>query len=306
MRALYISPMVYGDNLTVDALSHALDRTLAAAGVELEVAYADFRDEDWLSRTEELVRAAVAARLDALILYSIDPLQPALAVAEARQHGVRVVCLERPRFNVDASVVLPNFNHGVYLAEYLSTLIPRQARVGVIGGPGTADDDELVVGILHGLASFGLTRINDPNDPRYRNTSDVRAGGRTKTSNLLADFAQLDAIIPYNDETALGAIEALREAGRLGEVKIVSRNGSPEVIKLVAEGVHHGTWDHDVLGVGQLIGELVARLVVHGEPLDGLCVASPIGHVITPQLARAWRPWKERIDWLPLRNWLGL
>ena len=92
-----------------------------------------------------------------------------------------VVSLERPRFTVDASVVYPNFNHGVYMAEYLATLVPAGARVAVVGGPDVVDDIELLAGIRHGLEICGLARVNDPEDPRYKNTTDVASGGREKT-----------------------------------------------------------------------------------------------------------------------------
>jgi hypothetical protein len=55
----------------------------------------------------------------------------------------------------------------------------------------------------------------------------VASGGREKTANLLADFASLEALIPFNDETLLGAVDALRAAGRLGEVKMVRETGRP-------------------------------------------------------------------------------
>jgi ABC-type sugar transport system substrate-binding protein len=85
----------------------------------------------------------------------------------------------------------------------------------------------------------------------------------------------------------LGAVEALREAGRLGEVKMVSRNGTPAAVKLVRSGVHHGTWDIDPPGIGQTVADLVVRQIAGHEDLDGLCVSSPIGRMITPERAAA-------------------
>jgi ABC-type sugar transport system substrate-binding protein len=99
----------------------------------------------------------------------------------------------------------------------------------------------------------------------------------------------------------LGAVEALREAGRLGEVKMVSRNGTTAAVELVKAGVHHGTWDIDPPGIGQSAADLVARLLIDQENLDGLCVASPIGRMITPERAATWVPWPERIPYNPLR-----
>jgi ABC-type sugar transport system substrate-binding protein len=300
MRALYVSPMPYGANAAVDAICHGLQSGLADHSIELRVAYADFADGDWRAAAGQAVRAGADAGYDAIVIWVIDPAVPAAAVGYARDKGVPVVSLERPRFGVDGSVVYPNFNHGVYMAEHLATLVPPGARVAVVGGPDVVDDIELMIGLLHGIEISGLTRVNDPEDPRYKNTTDVASGGREKTANLLADFAHLDALIPFNDETMLGAVEALREAGRLGEVKMVSRNGTPAAVELVRAGVHHGTWDIDPPGIGQTVADLVARLIVGREDLGGLCVSSPIGQMITPERAAAWIPWQQRIPYHPL------
>jgi len=233
------------------------------------------------------------------VIWVIDPAIPAAAVSYARERGVPVVSMERPRFSVDASVVYPNFNHGVYMAEHLASLLPAGARVAVVGGPDVVDDIELLLGIRHGLNAAGLVTVNDPEDPRYKNTTDVASGGKEKTANLLADFPSLDGLVPFNDETLLGAVEALREAGRLGEVRMVSRNGTPAAIELVRAGIHDGTWDIDPPGIGQTVADLVLRRL-SGENLDELCVASPIGRMITPMRAAMWVPWQERIAYQPL------
>ncbi|HXP19877.1 MAG TPA: sugar ABC transporter substrate-binding protein [Streptosporangiaceae bacterium] len=301
LRVLYVSPMPYGANAAVDAISHGIDHRLAGSGAELRVAYADFADPGWRDLADRAVRAGPDAGFDAIVIWVIDPATPGDAVRYARAGGVPVVSLERPRFAVDASVVYPNFNHGVYMAEYLATLVPPGARVAVVGGPDVVDDIELMLGIMHGIEISGMTRVNDPEDPRYKNTTDVASGGREKTANLLADFASLDALIPFNDETLLGAVEALRAAGRLGEVKMVSRNGTPAAVELVRAGLHHGTWDIDPLGIGQTIAGLAVR-AASGEALDGLCLSSPIGRMITRERAAAWVPWQERIPYNSLET----
>jgi ABC-type sugar transport system substrate-binding protein len=190
------------------------------------------------------------------------------------------------------------------MSEYLATLLPPNARVAVVGGPDVVDDIELMLGLLHGLDAVGLTRVNDPENPRYKNTTDVASGGKEKTANILADFDQLDGLIPFNDETLLGAVEALREAGRLGEMKMVSRNGTPAAVELIRAGIHHGTWDIDGPGIGAAAAGLVLRARA-GENLDGFCVASPIGAMITAERAKAWVPWDQRVARRPLHVGLG-
>jgi ABC-type sugar transport system substrate-binding protein len=301
MRALYVSPMPYGANAAVDAICHGLESHLADNDIELRVAYADFADPRWREEAGRAVRAGADAGFDAIVIWVIDPETPADAVSYARAAGIPVVSLERPRFAVDASVVYPNFNHGVYMAEYLATLLPPGGRVAVVGGPDVVDDIELLLGIVHGLKASGLTRVNDPEDPRYKNTTDVASGGKEKTANLLADFDSLDGLVPFNDETMLGAVEALREAGRLGEVKMVSRNGTPAAVQLIRDGIHHGSWDIDPVGIGQAIAGLAIRAAAGPEQLDGLCIASPVGRMITAERAAAWIPWQQRIPYHPLK-----
>lgn len=299
MRALYVSPMPYGANAAVDAICHGLESTLAAAGAEMRVAYADFADPGWRELAARAVRAGADAGYDAIVVWVIDPVVPADAVAYARAQGVRVVSFERPRYPVEASVVYPNFNQGVYMMEYLAGLLPPGGRVAVVGGPDVIDDIELLAGIRHGLNATGLVTVNDPEDPRYKNTTDVASGGREKTANLLADFPSLDGLVPFNDETMLGAVQALRDAGRLGEVKMVSRNGTPSAVQLVRDGIHHGTWDIDPPGIGSAVADLVLRSAA--EDLDGLCVSSPVGRMITPARAAAWVPWPDRIEYHDLK-----
>jgi ABC-type sugar transport system substrate-binding protein len=300
MRALYVSPMQYGANAAVDAICHGLESRLWANSIEMRVACADFAEPTWREAAGEAVRAGADAGYDAIVVWVIEPEVPAAAVAYAREKGVPVVSLERPHYPVDACVVYPNFNHGVYMVEHLATLVPPGARVAVVGAPDVVDDIELMLGLLHGIKITGLTQVNDPEDPRYKNTTDVASGGREKTANLLADFASLDALIPFNDETMLGAVEALREAGRLGEVKMVSRNGTPAAVELVRAGVHHGTWDIDPPGIGQTVADFVIRAVVEHEDLDGQCVSSPVGRMITPERAATWVPWRQLIPYHPL------
>jgi len=184
MRVLYVSPMAYGSNDGVDALGHGLESRLTENGIEMRVVYADFRDPAWPGSSNNAIVSGVEAGVDAVVVWVIDVAEPAAGAAFARERNVPVITLERPRFPVDACVVYPNFNHGVYMAEYLATLLPPSARVAVIGGPDVVDDIELMVGLTHGLQAVGLTLVNDPEDERYKNSSDVAEGGKQKAANV--------------------------------------------------------------------------------------------------------------------------
>jgi ABC-type sugar transport system substrate-binding protein len=211
-----------------------------------------------------------------------------------------VFTLERPPFPVEASLVFPNFHHGMYMVEYLAGIMSPGASVAVIGGPEISDDDELVAGFLYAFERSHLQLLNDPTVDRYRNKTDVVPGGREAALRLLADVPHMDALIAYNDETMLGALQALDELGRAGEMTIVSRNGTPAAVEAILAGRTHATWDPDVVGIGTALGDLIVRKLVDGEALDGEVAVSPVGRVVDPGNARDWRPYRERIPYRPL------
>ena len=304
MRVLYVNVMEYGAHPGLDALAHGLDHRLQQAGIELRTLTVDVRRPDWIERQHQAIRQGIQAGVDAIIVYVLDPVQPAEAVEAARQQGIPVFSFERPRYPVDASLVYANFNHGVYMAEYLASLLPVGARVAIIGGPEVIDDIELVTGIVHGVRQSGFTLVNDPFEERYRNLEDVAAGGREAARRLLVDFTGLAGLIPFNDETMLGTLDAIEAAGRSGEMKMVSRNGSPKAVEAVLAGKSHGTWDIEITNIGATMGDLITRVLVDGEDLQGESFIAGLGRLITPENAQTYKPWKERVPHTPLREGL--
>jgi ABC-type sugar transport system substrate-binding protein len=304
MRTLYVNPIPYGENVGIDAIAQGLRHRLAGDGIEMRVLYADFRDPECDALTSAAMREGVEAGVDAIMLYALTPTRSADTVPEIREGGTPVFSFTRPLYRVNGSVVYPNFNHGLLMAEHMAKLVPPGSDVGVIGGPDTVDDVEECVGILHGSKLVGLNVVNDPYDPRYDNVSDVAEMGREVTDNLLDDFPDVAGLMPYNDETAHGSIKALRERGLLGTVKVVSRNGTPKAVEAVRNGWSHGTLDIDCVGIGVALGNLVVRQLVGGEPLDDEIALSPVGRVIGPEGTSAWVPLDERIPYEPLRDGL--
>jgi ABC-type sugar transport system substrate-binding protein len=301
LRVLYINPLALGGNPAIDAIAYGLQHALHAVGIELRVLFADFTEPHYRRQYEEAIEAGVAAGVDAIAIYVIDPSTFGGPVAQARAAGIPVFTFVRPHYAVNASVVYPNFNHGVFMAEYLVSLLPAGSGVAVIGGPHSIDDAEEVAGLLFALKRSHCRVLNDPEDDRYCNIMDIAAGAREPTLRLLAEFPRIDGLIPYNDETMLGALACLEEAGRATEMKIVCRNGSPAAVEAVRQGKIAGTWDLDASGIGTTLGDLIVRQLKGGEKLEGFMAMSPVGRMITQANLDTWRPWSERVQWLPLQ-----
>ena len=305
-RVLYVNPIPVNENPALDALAYGLQHALHAADIQMPVLFADFREQGQQQRYAAAIEAGIAARVDGIAIYALDPTAFGDAVGKARAAGIPVFSFVRPHYPVNASVVYPNFNHGVFMAEYLASILPADSGVAVIGGPDTVDDAEEVAGLVYALKRSRCRLLNDTEDRQYCNVQDVSEGARAPTLRLLEDFppTQMHGLIPYNDATMLGCLPVLEETGRSGVVKIVSRNGSPQAVEAVRQGKTVGTWDLDAVGIGTTLGDLVVRHLVGGEVLENYMTMSPLGRMITQENCESWRPWSERIDWTPLSNGL--
>jgi len=301
LRVLYVNPLSLDANPAIDAIAYGLQHTLHAAAIELRVLFADFTAPHYRRQYEAAIEAGVSAKVDAIAIYVIDPSAFSDPVARARAAGIPVFTFVRPHYAVNASVVYPNFNHGVFMAEHLVSLLPAGSGVAVIGGPQSVDDAEEVAGLVFALKRSHCRLLNDPENPRYCNLTDVAAGAREPTLRLLAEFPRIDGLIPYNDETMLGALACLEEAGRARGMTIVCRNGSPAAVAVVRQGQIAGTWDLDASGIGTTLGELIVRHLQGGEKLEGFMAMSPVGRIITQANLDTWRPWSQRVRWAPLK-----
>jgi ABC-type sugar transport system substrate-binding protein len=299
VRTLYVNPLGYGENVGIDAIGHGLQHRLAQAGIEMRVLYADFREPDCDEQTAAAIRTGAEAGVDAVMIYALTPKRGEGAMREARANGTPVFSFTRPHYPVNGSVIYPNFNHGILMAEHMARLVSPGSDIAVIGGPDTVDDTEECIGIVHGAKLLGLNVVNDPYDPRYVNATDVAEGGRAATERVLDDFPQIVGLMPYNDETAHGSIEMLRERELLGKIRIVSRNGTPKAIEAVRNGWHDGTLDIDCPGIGIALGNLVVRQLVDGEQLDDEIAVSPVGRVFGRDNVNDWVPLTERVPHVP-------
>lgn len=301
-QVLYVNPLQLDANPAIDALAYGLQHALHAADIQMPVLFADFREPRYRKRYAAAIEAGIDARVDGIVIYALDPTLFGDVVAKARSAGIPVFSFVRPHYPVNASVVYPNFNQGVFMAEYLASLLPAGSGVGVIGGPDTVDDAEEVAGLVYALKRSHCRLLNDPEDQQFCNGQDVAAGARAPLLRLLENVprSQLRGLIPYNDETMLGCLPVLEETRQLGDLKIISRNGSPQAVEAVRAGRIAGTWDLDASGIGTTLGAVVVRHLVGGEVLEDYMAMSPVGRMISQENIEGWRPWSERVEWTPL------
>ena len=78
---------------------------------------------------------------------------------------------------------------------------------------------------------------------------------RPKMKDLLGRFKELDAAFPINDPSAIGCISALESVNRVGEVTVVTVDGSAAGIAKIKEGKLHSTSAQFPAEIGRVAAE---------------------------------------------------
>ena len=90
---------------------------------------------------------------------------------------------------------------------------------------------------------------------------------REIVENWIRNEKDIDAILAQNDIMAVGALEAVKEAGKLGEIAVFGIDGDTEALQLVKKGELQGTVYHDAFTQGKKAVEYAVRLA-RGEKVE--------------------------------------
>ena len=215
----------------------------------------------------------LAQKVDTIIFYPLDPRATAPVLRQARRQGVPVLAIDatfgNPRAPAPGIVtqVWQGRDIQAFLQARAMARAKPRAKVGLIG-----------IGVpvpalkyLNRREAFwakrnGLTVLGTQDNP----TDDV-TGGERAANGLLQRYDEMDAIIGYNDPSALGAVVAARGAGR--EITIVGLNGSSDGVEAVREGRIAATVQVDPVGWGsQLVLASYSLITKQNLPLPKVIV----------------------------------
>lgn len=290
----YIGCLPPGVHPGMDAVAFGIRDALAAHDIELALRPADLRDPDIADLTLQAFLDSTSAGTDAICLFVLDPEYGRQSALRAIDAGIPLVTLHLPAYPVTGSIVVPNFYHGIQLTRYLADHVPNGARVAILGGPKIIDDEELVMGFVEGVKRTGLTPLNDPFDDRYRNLVDVRGAAREPVQRLLDDHPKLEALMIFNDESLLDAMDVLEERGLAGKLPVVSRNGGDEAVALVKAGKSLATYDYGLPELGVAAGELMFECFTERNAVTSPVRMPYMGRLITRDNADTYQSWSQR------------
>lgn len=164
-------------------------------------------------------------------------------------------------------------------ADAMAALLESGARVAVITGiPGDVGS---------GLRADGFRRgIRGRFDVVATTAADFeRDKARLAAADLMRADPRIDGFFAVNDLMALGVADAVRAAGRKGDVKVVGFDGIPQALAAVGRGALSATVAQYPFTMGQLAIE-ACLAALRGDPVPA-SVDAPVQVVTSDNVERA-------------------
>jgi ribose transport system substrate-binding protein len=182
-----------------------------------------------------VVNAVAAKKPDAVLVAPTDTKAMFAPIQQMSQNGTKIVLvdttLDQPDMAV-SQIASDNEAGGKAAAAALGKLIGGKGKVFVVNvKPGISTTDARGKGFEDGAKALGLTYVGQ----EYDDDDAAKAAAVTKAA--LAKNPDLKGIFATNLFSAEGAATGIREAGKLGKVKIVGFDAGPKQVEDLKSGV---------------------------------------------------------------------
>jgi ribose transport system substrate-binding protein len=175
----------------------------------------------------------LAQGVDAILLNPVDSAAIVKSVEKANQKGVPVITID---ISADGGklatfVASDNFKLGVLTGEYIAERLKGSGKVALLTHSTVTSGQNRQKGLRSVLDKHPGIRI-----VAEQGTRGERLAAVSITENILTANPKLDAIWAVNDPTALGALQAVKQAKRDSELFLVAIDGSPEAVDAIKQG----------------------------------------------------------------------
>jgi len=239
------SPVNTGKTLQVavipKGLTHqfwvSVHRGAEAAGREAgaEILWQGPAKETDIDKQITIIQDMLTRKVNAMVLAACDADALVGMVEQVAAAGIPVVMIDSG-VNSEvpvATAATDNVAAARLAAKTLADLIGGQGDVGLIPFvAGAATSEAREKGFREGLRDFPGMRLVS-----VQYSQSDAAIGMNVTADMLAANSGLKGIFAANEAGAIGAAQALRAAGRAGDVKLVAFDASEEEVNALKEGV---------------------------------------------------------------------
>jgi ribose transport system substrate-binding protein len=233
-------------------------------GVHLVVQAAE-REVD-VEKQMQIIENLVVTGVDALLVTPSGSREIVPAIAKANEANIPVVVVDT---RVDAAAAAEagirvasfigsdNVEGGRVAGRHLVKVTGGDARVAILEGiPGHETGDSRLRGFHESVADTPGIEIVASQTANWE-----RDQGMNVLQNLLQAHPEIDAVFACNDMMALGAIEAVRAAGRSGQIRIIGFDAVEDARRAIQAGDMEASVAQRPHEMGRLAVESAVKLI---------------------------------------------
>ncbi|WP_025599440.1 substrate-binding domain-containing protein [Burkholderia sp. WSM2230] len=186
-----------------------------------------------------IVEQMIGAKMNAIVIAPSGSKGLTSVVARAIKAGIIVITIDNPlddalqdAAKISVPFVGPDNHKGAMLvANYLTERLKSGDQVGIIGGiEADRNAQQRTAGYKEAMNAAGMQVVaTEPGDWEY-------GKGRDVASKMLGQHPQIRGLLCANDNMAMGAADAVRDAGRTGGVYVTGYNAIEAIKPLIADG----------------------------------------------------------------------
>jgi inositol transport system substrate-binding protein len=235
----------------------------ASTHPDVEITIVDAADDT--AKQVGQVENFLAQGMDAVVILPVDTAATGPMTKAVVKAGKPLVYVNRQPTNLPKDVVYcgsHSIEAGIMNMEELGKAMGGKGNLVILMGELS---NEAAIGRTDGIKKVVKEKFPDIKVTKEQTGNWKRVEGKTIMENWLASGQEIDGVASNNDEMALGALQAIKAAGKLGKIPVGGTDGSHDALDSMAKGELNNTVFQDPVGQGQ---EAVnaAYLLVKKEP----------------------------------------
>ena len=251
-------------------MNQGIDDYLATIdNVELIILDAEGKGENHLNHAETFITRGV----DVAIISPYDAAVGQTAVEMLLDAGIPTITLKAAIADnsICTYVGQDDTIAGEMEMQWIADQIGGEGKIVVIEGP-TGNSAAILrnEGINNVLANYPGIEVIHTQTGNWN-----REEGMTLMENWLQSGDEIDAVVAHNDEMALGAYDALVDAGLAGQMLVIGIDAIDAAMASVSNGEMDATVLQDSYGIGKY-GIQIAVKLAQGETLDANYFVDPV------------------------------
>lgn len=233
-----------------------------------------------------MIEDCVARQPDVVVVNAVDPVAAVPAVKRAAESGIKVLTMnadvaDEGKQYTQAFVGSESYDQGYAVGLMIAEALNNQGSMVIVAGnPGQTDAVNRTEGLKAAFADVGANIEILAEQPGEWSKDTAL----TVMTDLLTRFSDIDAVFGHDDPMALGALEAVKAAGRDG-IKVYGVNGNEDACQAIKDGEMAGT----ALQLTELVGVYTVRAAfdLKSERLINAEILAPTAPV-TPENIGDW------------------